>query len=69
MRMMVLALNNVACTGCIRKIKKQIQRTHGIEKVRIVTGTGKIQINFDEQIIQTEDINRSLNKWTLRTFD
>jgi copper chaperone CopZ len=67
--MLELALNEVACTGCIGKIKRGMQRTRGIEKVRIISGSGKIQIKFNENIIQSEEINRNLNKLTLRTFD
>lgn len=69
MRMIELALNEVACSGCIGKIKREMQRTNGIEKVKILTGSGKIQINFNENIIHSEEINRNLYKLTLRTFD
>jgi copper chaperone CopZ len=64
-----LALNEVACSGCIVKIKREMQRTNGIEKVKIINGSGKIQINFNENIVHSEEINRSLYKLTLRTFD
>jgi len=66
---MELALNDVACTGCIGKIKRKMQRTQGIEKIMILSGSGKMLINFNENIIQPEEINRNLYKWTLRTFD
>ncbi|EKN69994.1 hypothetical protein BABA_07256 [Neobacillus bataviensis LMG 21833] len=69
MRMIEIPLNDVACTGCIGKIKRQMQRTSGIEKVKIVTGSGKIQVNFNESIIEPKEINRNLNKLILRTFD
>jgi len=66
---MELALNEVACSGCIGKIKREMQRIHGIEKVKILTGSGKIQINFNESLIHSEEINRNLYKMALRTFD
>ena len=69
MSIMELALNEVACSGCIGKIKREMQRTHGIEKVKILTGSGKIQINFNEGLIHSEEINRNLYKMALRTFD
>lgn len=69
MSIIELALNEVACSGCIGKIKREMQRTNGIEKVKIITGSGKIQINFNENIIDSEEINRNLYKLTLRTFD
>jgi copper chaperone CopZ len=69
MSMIELALNEVACSGCIGKIKRDMQRTKGIEKVKILTESAKIQINFNENIIHSEEINRNLYKLTLRTFD
>ena len=67
--MIELALNEVACSGCIGKIKREMQRTNGIEKVKIISGCGKIQINFNESLIHSEEINRNLYKMTLRQFD
>lgn len=69
MSMIELALNEVACSGCIGKIKREMQRTNGIEKVKIISGSGKIQINFNESLIHSEEINRNLYKMTLRQFD
>lgn len=69
MSMIELALNDVACSGCISKIKRRLKRTYGVEKVSIVSGCGKLQINFNETIIGSEEINRNLYKMTLRIFD
>ena len=69
MSMIELALNEVACSGCIGKIKREMQRTNGIQKVKIISGSGKIQINFNESLIHSEEINRNLYKMTLRQFD
>jgi copper chaperone CopZ len=69
MSIMELALNEVVCSGCIGKIKREMQRTNGIEKVKIMSGSGKIKISFNENIIHSEEINRNLYKMTLRTFD
>ena len=64
-----LALNDIACSGCMRKIKRGIKKNDGVEKVEILPGSGKIQISFNEKIIQLNEINRSLHKLTLRIFD
>ncbi|WP_040206193.1 heavy-metal-associated domain-containing protein [Neobacillus jeddahensis] len=69
MSMMEFALNDVACTGCIGRIKRKIQQTDGIAKVKIVSGSGKIQIAFNEQIIPSAEISRRISKLTLRIFD
>jgi copper chaperone CopZ len=69
MSMMEVALNDVACSSCLGKIKKGIKRHRGIEKVSILTGSGKISINYNEDIIQSEEINRTVYKLATRTFD
>ncbi|CAH2717405.1 hypothetical protein BACCIP111895_04597 [Neobacillus rhizosphaerae] len=69
MKMIELALNEVACSGCIGKIKRGMQKYCGVEKVKILSGSGKIQISFNEKMIQSEVIKRNLYKLTFRTFD
>ena len=64
-----LALNEVACSSCIGSIKRKVKRYTGVEKVKIISGSGKIEIRFDESIIGFEEINRSIHKLTMRTFD
>jgi copper chaperone CopZ len=67
--MIQLSLNDVACSGCIGKIKRKIKRYSGIEKVRILAGSGKIEINYNESIIESEEINCTIHKLAVRTFD
>jgi copper chaperone CopZ len=69
MSMIELALNDVACTGCMGKIKRRIEKTTGVEQVKILSGTGKIQIKFNENHIQINEINQTIHKVTLRSFD
>jgi copper chaperone CopZ len=69
MSMIQLSLNDVACSGCIGKIKKKIKRYNGIEKVRILSGSGKLEINYNEAIIESEEINSTIYKLAVRTFD
>ncbi|MCL6571164.1 MAG: heavy-metal-associated domain-containing protein [Bacillus sp. (in: Bacteria)] len=69
MSVIEVPLNDVACTGCIGRITKGIKKYHGVENVKIVPGSGKIQVNFNENIIQSEELNRHILKLTLRTFD
>lgn len=64
-----LSLNDVACSGYIRKIKKKIKRYNGIEKVKILAGSGKIEINYNEAIIESVEINSTIHKMAIRTFD
>jgi copper chaperone CopZ len=69
MGMIQLALNDVACTGCIGKIKRKIKKYNGVERVRIIAGSGKIEIDYNENIIELEDINHTIHKLAVRTFD
>jgi copper chaperone CopZ len=69
MSMIELALNDIACSGCIGKIKRGMKRYQGVEKIEILSGSGKIKINFNEDIIQPEEINRHIYKLAFRTFD
>lgn len=67
--MIQLSLNNRACSGCIEKIKKKIKRYNGVEKVKILAGSGKIEVNYNEAIIKSGEINSAIHKLTIRTFD
>ena len=69
MSLIQFSLNEVACSGCIGKIKMKLKRYKGVEKVRVLAGTGKIEINYNAAIIQSEEINRSIHKIARRTFD
>ena len=64
-----MALNDIACSSCIVKIKKDIKRKQGIEKVKIISGSGNLQINYNENVINKEEIHHLINKMALRMFD
>jgi copper chaperone CopZ len=64
-----LALNDIACSSCIVKIKKDMKRKHGIKKVQIIEGSGNLHINFDEKVINKDEIQHLVNKIALRMFD
>ena len=42
MSIIQLELNDVACTGCIGKIKRGIKKYHGVDKVKILAGRSRI---------------------------
>jgi copper chaperone CopZ len=69
MSIIQLELNDVACTGCIGKIKRGIKKYHGVDKVKILAGSGKIEVNFNENIIHSEEIKRTIHKLAFRIFD
>ncbi|MGG5252289.1 heavy-metal-associated domain-containing protein [Neobacillus sp. SM06] len=64
-----LPVNDMACSGCIRKIKKRIKQIPGVEGVQIIAGQGHLHVLFNKQMVQQDEIVRSLNHFTLRAFD
>lgn len=64
-----LALNDIACTSCLGKVKARIKNSMGIEKVTIVSGSGKISINYNEKLIGSTEISYMVKKILFRTFD
>lgn len=69
MRIIQLVLSEMACSSCIGKIKKGISKYNGVEKVNIITGSGKLEINYNEKIIQPEELMQKINKLAIRIFD
>ena len=69
MSMVNFPLNDIACTSCITKIKKGIKKYNGVEKVKILSGSGKIQVSFNEKIIPLDEIQQNIHKLSVRTFD
>ncbi len=64
-----LPVNDLACSGCIGKIKKGIKQIPGVEEVQIISGQGHLYVLFNEQMVHQDEIIRSLNHLTFRTFD
>ncbi|HJV17408.1 MAG TPA: heavy metal-associated domain-containing protein [Bacillales bacterium] len=64
-----LALNDIACSSCIMKIKKEIRKKHGIEKVKIIKGSGNLHIDFNENVINEEEVRHLVNQMAVRMFD
>lgn len=63
------AVNDIACTSCIVKIKKGIQRMNGVKEARVVAGSGRLQILFNEQLVRQEEILHHAHQLAFRTFD
>ncbi len=69
MSMIQLAVNDLACSGCIGKIKKGIKQIPGVEDVKIIAGQGHLHVLFNERTIHQDEIIRSLKQLTFRAFD
>lgn len=69
MSKMELAVNEGACTSCIKKIKSGLRRRPGIQKVDILHGRAKLLIHFNEDLINTEQIWSYFHKLAFRAFD
>ncbi len=69
MTVVELPLNHIACTSCISKIKRGIQKFDGVEKVKILKGSGKVQIKFRETAVQFGEIECRIHQLAQRIFD
>lgn len=52
-----------------RENKKKDEKYCGVEQVKIISGSGKMEINFNENIIQPEEIDDKIQKLAFRIFD
>jgi copper chaperone CopZ len=64
-----LSLNDLACTGCIGKVKNRMKHCKGIEKVSILPESAMVKIDFDEKMIVSDEIIRIVTKLFFKTFD
>ncbi|GHI00247.1 heavy-metal-associated domain-containing protein [Neobacillus kokaensis] len=69
MTIIEVPLNHIACTGCIRRIKRGTQKFNGVKEVKILTGTGKLQIKFSEETIKSDEIHQRIHHLAHKTFD
>lgn len=64
-----IAVSDIACSSCIVKIKKGIKKMHGVEDAKIVEGSARLQVLFNEQILKQHEIVHHLQHLAFRAFD
>lgn len=65
----VLAIENMNCGGCMRKIERVLEDTAGIEKVRANLSAKRVTIEFDPARTGTETLIETLAKAGFRAAD
>lgn len=69
MSSMEIAVAEMACKSCIGKMKKGLKKVTGIRKVEILPASAKLNVFFNEKMINREEIQLSLHKLANRMFD
>lgn len=65
----VLAIENMNCGGCMRKIEKTLEVTSGVEAVRANLSAKRVSITFNPQVTDTEGLIRTLDQVGYRAAD
>ena len=54
-------LETVSCPSCIAKIEGMLKRTAGIAESEVLFNSSRVKVNFDEQVIASEEIKRRID--------
>lgn len=55
-------LETVSCPSCIAKIGGMLKKTAGIETSEVLFNTSRVKVNFDENVVSSEDIKNKIDK-------
>ncbi|SFH51954.1 heavy-metal-associated domain-containing protein [Pisciglobus halotolerans] len=56
----VFQLEPLTCPSCIKKIETTLNKTNGVESVKVLFNSGKVKTQFDESSIQAEELSKIL---------
>ncbi len=62
MKSATIHLETIACPSCIQKITNGVLALEGVDKdsVNVMFNSSKVKLNFDETLIDIEDIEDSI---------
>lgn len=55
-------LETIACPSCIKKIEGMLKKTTGISSSEVLFNTSRVKVNFDEQVLTSEEIKDKIDK-------
>ncbi|SHE46389.1 Heavy-metal-associated domain-containing protein [Tissierella praeacuta DSM 18095] len=55
-------LETLTCPNCVAKIEGMMKKTKGISEGEVLFNTSRVRINFDEDILSSEDIIAKIEK-------
>ena len=55
-------IEGISCASCVASIEKNLSKTHGIEKVSVSIATGKMNVEYFEDKVNTKEIIAIVSK-------
>ncbi|HLQ74178.1 MAG TPA: heavy-metal-associated domain-containing protein [Bacillota bacterium] len=62
MKNLQLRLETLSCPSCVKRIEGALNKTKGIEKARVLFNSSQVKAQFDESIIQADDVAAIVEK-------
>lgn len=62
MKKIKLYLEDLSCGSCAEKIEKVLNKTTGIQKAEVHFTTAKADVEYDEEIIDIDDLKNAVAK-------
>ena len=62
MKKAVVQLDTLTCPSCVQKIDNAVKGLDGVEKesVKVLFNSSKVKLDFDEDKVSTEDIEKAI---------
>ncbi len=62
MKTQKIKLEELTCPSCIRQIEGLLSKTEGIDQVKVLFNAGKVKVQYDETLIDLEEIMTQIEK-------
>ncbi|MHA6259918.1 heavy-metal-associated domain-containing protein [Sporosarcina sp. CAU 1771] len=62
MKKVVFGLEPLSCPSCIKKIEGSLKKMDGVQDAKVLFHSGKVRAQFDDSIVQAEDIQNVIVK-------
>ncbi len=62
MKKVVFGLEPLGCPSCVKKIENTIGKMDGVMEVKVLFNSNKVRAQFDEVILQAEQIHEVITK-------
>ncbi|QUW20263.1 heavy-metal-associated domain-containing protein [Sporosarcina sp. Marseille-Q4063] len=62
MKKAVFGLEPLSCPTCIKKIENTVGKMDGVEEVKVLFNSNKVRAQFNEDIVQAEQIHEVITK-------
>ena len=60
MKQTTLNVVGMSCRSCVNKIEGNIGKLNGVESVKVKLSEGKVDVTFNEDIVNLEEIKSSI---------